>query len=442
MIGVLLVLILFKSPHAIGLFVFLEFFLPSEILLTSTFALSATRVVYILGLFHVIRNQIRFNTKKHPIAIVALIVLFIVMLFYSYDNTVTKVVSVGNPFYYFITSTVPNFLLPGVVVYFMVQSKNDFKVLIQWLILLVIIWTFFGFYEIILKQNFFIDQLIKEFPKQAGSVVTGYHYSDVNRFGTTARIQGTVWHPISFGGRICCILGVLLLVKSIFPTRGNKGLILFVNIAIIMIFICVALTVSRSVWLFALMVYVLFVYYKSTDRKLKFGFLIFVGVIFLAAFYAELQETLFNKVQGSSVDMRVSQANSVAKIVSNNYLLGLGQQYTSSYIAKYGLYTDTFGFESFLFVALLDSGLIGIAYYVIFFVMIIYAQRKVRNTDVKNAIKYLTISYIVFIVLTGEMETLWLYWLSINIVCKADSLFLPAIFAITQSAEDEIVSIT
>ena len=146
-----------------------------------------------------------FN-KKNPMSW-GYFVLILSLLVPFYNDTHIEGNKNYNLFIYFI----PNLILPPLLLFYGIKSPKDIYTIIVWMIGLIFIWGLYSTFEIISISNPFIDNLIKVFPKSSQSVVTGYNYvEDAIRFGSSQRLQCTVWHPIAFGIMINLILSVLI----------------------------------------------------------------------------------------------------------------------------------------------------------------------------------------------------------------------------------------
>jgi hypothetical protein len=417
-LGLLLLLCIVKSNHAIGVFIFIEFAFPSSISLLSK-SLNVTELAFIIFLIYPIVKNIGNKPDKYPTSLLIVPILYIIAMIIPYYNSV---IVDRSPLLQLLVYDFPKFFFPGVFLFYSIRTYDDFIVVTKWIILLVGFWTCFNFYEFASKKNFFIDLLLKEFPTSTTSVNTGYAYngSTVNeRFGSSLRVQATVWHPISYGGRVNLLLCILLLflsaVKENYISKRFvfKLLIFAAYLAVFCTLIASLLTLSRSVWIFSLLTFGIYIYCNTKYKKaiialglvLSLFVLLFLGYEFIKYF----------DVKGSSASMRLNQFNAVMRLLGSDYIWGRGNSFVNDFIDRYGEYTDALGFESFFFVVILESGLVGVLFYFIFFRNIFLLF---KNSAAKPAIYfgfYSTFPYLVYILLTGEMQTIWLYWLVINI---------------------------
>jgi len=156
-----------------------------------------------------------------------------------------------------------------------------------------------------------------------------------------------------------------------------------------------------------------FYYYGLVSHKKAF-LAIVLPVVIVVMTYLSADIVKILMFGGSSVDMRVDQYNGVMNLLGSNMLFGLGLNFAQNYVANLGLHTGVYGFESFFFVVILNSGLVGVFYYIVFFFKIGFDLNRSKRDIIRNFARYTIYPYLVFILLTGELQTLWLFWLIIN----------------------------
>ncbi len=408
-LGVLCVL---KSPHAIGQFLFIEFFFPTEIVYTSLMMIGVSKVAFCVFFIYV------FNAnKKQPIYKYPLIILPVLFFFCMFGAYVVS--DLAKPIFRMVFYDMTLLFLPGVLIFYAIKTYEDFILTIKWCTVLIFLWTGYGIYEYAFKANFLIDRLILEFPRYSLNVFKGYDYTSYERFGSSVRIQGTVFHPIGFGGRINLLLSLLMLMLSLIKEKivGKHQVSKVFRLAIILAIGCVLLSsllsFTRSAWVYSLMILVLYFYVHSKHKKtilliaLPLSLALFISV---GAYYLKWLD-----VEGSSINMRIEQFNAVIKMASDNIVIGLGPDFIENFIMRNGGHTVVFGFESFFFIIIVGFGLLGVTYYCLFFILLTKWLKDTRINPLAHFAVYGIIPYLIFILLTGELQTMWVFWLACNI---------------------------
>jgi len=121
-----------------------------------------------------------------------------------------------------------------------------------------------------------------------------------------------------------------------------------------------------------------------------------------------INEILFKNVEGSSFEMRFNQFAIVFDMIKNNFFFGLGLEFISYYIKNNTLDTDIFGFESIIFTTLIETGCIGLFSWIYF--LTLTRKSLINNTNnYKKSINILFIPFIITIILTGEMQNLYIF---------------------------------
>ena len=107
-----------------------------------------------------------------------------------------------------------------------------------------------------------------------------------------------------------------------------------------------------------------------------------------------------NDIEGSSMELRVNQFNAALEEINDNPIFGRGYGYRDYYIGKHNaLHPDLLGFESVLLLYLVEGGVIGLLF---FFIIVRYIYKLFKKeTDEDIIIRYIFLSYIISIVMTG-----------------------------------------
>lgn len=258
------------------------------------------------------------------------------------------------------------------------------------------------------------------------------------RGGLIGRVQGTMNHAITWGGA-CTILFYYFLSNNIGIKKVPK---LFV---IALLSINVILSGSRSALLFLIIggcIFFVFSKFKLKIRIVQYSvalILIIVIAVYqvpsLNRYSGLIESTVFfwdssiatkNNVGGSSMAMRTSQLEGAFDMISGYHLFaGLGQGYIGYYFNTFGDHPVLHGFESLVFMALVNSGVLGLLFWVLLFyklfALAVWVEKKIRVRGVFNIVllKAYVISYFVFALFTGFMNTQILFFVIYALMMKS-----------------------
>lgn len=304
------------------------------------------------------------------------------------------------------------------LIYKNLKQSNDWNKLINFLRISAIILCVYGIYNFITKSNPYDNFISNSF----NSLSSFEFYKNI--FDDRFRINSFVDHPIYYG----YILAILfLLIFNALLTRRPKA----IDIVILsLIFFNLILTNSRTplfAFLFGCVIYI------STSLNPKMKLLISViSVIFLMGLYAipfirdKMNNTIGifekeeNQVGGSNLKMRQMQLLASYKLFSKKPISGNGLYYIeenlgySSNEDKSTSADELQGFESYIYILLIEQGLIGIITNFIFFGAIIFyfiKNRKISKefTGLGLAI---AIMFLTFSIATGTLGS-WIITMGI-----------------------------
>ena len=110
-------------------------------------------------------------------------------------------------------------------------------------------------------------------------------------------------------------------------------------------------------------------------------------------------------LHGSTFNMRMEQATYLNQMISSCALQGFGFNYPTYYVQVYhGIHPFMLGFESIYFSAVASSGYIGFIVWMFFFLRIYK-----KTTAINRQYRYVHLTYIISIFMSGIQSTLWLY---------------------------------
>ncbi len=404
-----LYLLITNNINIIGAFLFFSFAVPSQINYTEFLGLNFSKVLWIIFSIYVIRKN--KQTNHHPLPIYLFILFFIILLTPSFLSDARL-----KPAYQMLVYTIPDFFIPGMLLFYSINSIESVRVVLKWTCYLIIFWSGFAVYESITASNFFIDQLAKELPNN-NYIVFGYNYIEGlnERFGSTVRAQATVYHPISFGGRVNLLLSLVLMFDLIFNSSISKKLKNFIFFTILIAIIASFLSLSRSCWAYTFFLILFYTRYSNILKKSILINVIYGFAFLLLVFNFNKLYDSFSSIDGSSLNMRSTQFANIIDLIGDQIYFGLGQDADAIFVEKFGYNSNLFGFESFFFHVFFNSGIAGLLYYTIFFSLIMSNSVLRRALVFKQAILLIVIPYLAFILLTGEMLTFWLFWLIVNV---------------------------
>jgi len=224
------------------------------------------------------------------------------------------------------------------------------------------------------------------------------------------RAQTIYRHPLSLGQYMLALLPLFL----------SRNRLRFSSLYLLIVCILIVLSGSRGV--IVPMLFVLFLVFlknvKTNFRKFMMFLIIMVIAISFVPdrkwnnfvkeaepFVASIQfwddeKQKENDIEGSSMELRVNQFNAALEEINDNPIFGRGYGYRDYYIGKHNaLHPDLLGFESVLLLYLVERGWIGLFF---FFIIIRYIYKLFKKeTDEASIIRYIFLSYIISIVMTG-----------------------------------------
>lgn len=269
---------------------------------------------------------------------------------------------------------------------------------------IILVMCFYGFLTFILREDILRQILTPD-------------YSRNYYFGDRLRIASTCFHPIAYGF-ICCMLFLQVFICKKTPWR----MVLLISLAI-----SVLLCGSRTalVAFFCIMAVYILLGLKLNEKiriVASSAILCVLAALFISPVNQKISDVI-NSIEGkedtsgSSMEMRQGQLDASLAIASQfpitgggfDYIqegLGYGKDIDSSYWIEYG---DLYGFESYLYVLIIERGALGIFLeFVVFLTMFIwlFKKRKVSKEYSATAIAIL-MSFLLFSLMTGTLNT-WL----------------------------------
>lgn len=317
-------------------------------------------------------------------------------------------------------------------------SKKEIEKVLYIVSVFTLIAGIYGIYTFIVSGNPYMEYMVNYARYEIGKNID-YVYGLDNKI-LRNRVQSFMWHAIAYGGVLSLVAGIwisyiIAKVKNC-NVKNNSYYYLFSFISIINLVLAASRSGLLSFFIICLM-HLLFLR-KKILKFLKVLITLIICYTIVNAFTNKLEKyneviyaTVFfweknDKMHGSSLESRSEQLLYAYYYFMNAPILGHGLGTTKNSIDHKAKTKSIGGAESFWIGVMIDFGLFGICFYVLFFFTLYhedrlhFRQRKVRikNSLYGNIIKALTVGYIVFISITGELQTFGFYLLLMGLLLK------------------------
>lgn len=312
-------------------------------------------------------------------------------------------------------------MLLGLLGWYAIQSENDFKKFFKAICITLFIIGIYGLYEYITKSNPYADWATTMFEHEQN--FSSFFLTEKRGF-LEGRIMGTSFHPLAWG---------LIMSTAFIFILNNKNL-LHVNIRFILLLIIISnvfLCGSRSA---LIMIGVYFVIRLLEKPKKIFRISIltiliiacsisilpktekteaFIKTIESSIFFWNEKKSIEAGIGGSSISMRMEQLIFSFYLIQDSFLTGNG--YGFSDIAQQSTtkrYEKMMGFESIIFTKIVNQGILGLLFFLIFyFSFLFYACKQMTNKIEKYKIKGLYYAFLIGIIFTGLQNSFYLFFL-------------------------------
>lgn len=257
----------------------------------------------------------------------------------------------------------------------------------------------------------FLTLLLRDDPLRAFMPIEfDYDYM----FGSRIRMASTWSHPISYG-YVCSVLYIVLMGLDL-RDRIYK-------ITKILLLISVFLAGSRTVVIVFFIMMMMNSILNGNNATKRNLFAVIIGIILLSCFVPAIQNIIFGsfdlfrggtRISGSSIDMRQGQWDACFLLFLEHPLfgggfdyiqevLGYGNNVDASYWLEFG---DLYGFESYIFVLLIERGLFGIIGEIFILLSIARWIHSNRRNSKDNYAKAMTIlsGFVIFSMMTGTLD--------------------------------------
>lgn len=319
-------------------------------------------------------------------------------------------------------------IIPSCLMLIYLQKKNDYRLFCRFVAYMSIFYATYSIYTYMTSTNPIYDF----FNTSGKEGIDLINYAN-GRMGLTGVAVGIYDDKIA-----CSLIGLVLFMFLVSCDKINDTLRYG---AAVLCIIAVFLTTQRTGLLCSgLFVAIMLLDKRKSNALRKYALIgIIVGVVFLNFFSNKIIDNaiysilyLFDDsmqqklgVGGSSMELRAFQYYNGLLYLGNSSLLqgaGFGfAQYYYRFIWNSELYGMDYrfaGFESFTLKVLMDSGIIGLLCWCVYFYKI---YRKVLRNEIYN-MAYISV-YVFAIIMTDASASLYLFFMLLVLNFKNESLF-------------------
>jgi hypothetical protein len=303
--------------------------------------------------------------------------------------------------------SIRNFLIP-IMLWQVCKEKSDVKYFTKIIFFCLIIMCIYGIFCFIAGQNPYIESLSYLFKKQDNYII----FSQIERSGILGKIQSTTSHPMLWSLILC----MMLFASYVFIDAKNSLQLYFI---ISLMLINLMISNVRT----GIVSFILGMSYLFTHFSLRFK-LFGLSIIFLVLTLS-VDTSIFGKYQpfvdsmvyftdqtksisGSTLDTRLIQLGGAVSLwEQGGIIFGNGFGWCGDYYATYGDHPILLGFESIIFIIIIENGIMGIILYGFLFYSFFKINHMIlKKTKNKQKMEYwviqsFIIAYIIFIVITG-----------------------------------------
>lgn len=292
------------------------------------------------------------------------------------------------------------------------RSDNDLKPLLRSAFYGMILLTFFGVINYILKASPIINFLYEGTTLNSTTELLGNKYSDSERF----RVQSLFFNPFDYG-YICMATLLLYCYARLKNLVSMKKFYIVLFCCLFGIIFCGC----RTVLLCSLcggLGFMVLRYKLSTGLKYILLICCFIGILYQISPMVQDQFTkllsIFDKdttmESSSSIDMRITQFLSVLFYIKDNLLFGRGYGF---FVIDLGwsdglaglVDKDLMGLEGAIMAILLERGIIGVIFYIVFYasLLLFFLRKRKVDEDMGAMGAVLIIVFLLFGNMTGEL---------------------------------------
>lgn len=284
--------------------------------------------------------------------------------------------------------------------FIMVYKYNQLRSIATSLFYSIIILTLFGIQNLLTKHPFFISSI-------EASTLT---FTDSDRF----RVQAMFVYPFDYGF-ICAIVLLFYLYLHSKHITSSKHFFIVIACCIFGIISCGCRTV-----ILCSAIGVAFYYFRINNFKNNLKIISLISILLIASYTSispirekiDQTATMFqtnSDVKGSSIEMRLTQYLTVFYYIKDDLWFGNGKDYFKIDLgwsnSGGSVDNDLYGMEGVLLAILLENGIIGLIFYIIFYTTLTCLAIKYKRIDKQSSALFMSIllTYLVFANATGEL---------------------------------------
>lgn len=387
------------------------------------------------------KSIIRYLNKfPYRFYIISFITIFILLSFF--DNRYNVLKNLIRSILYFIDSF-GIFLLIG----FFINTKEDAIKILKFFYYLILICAFYSLFVFVFKINPYNNF----FSNLYGIHDVSQGFIDRSRMAISSFIINPHRNGVYMG--VAILVRLFLSNKTIANWKFNRIQILYLIVVLIanvlsnsrasyiaffigiLIYSILAISKKNKIFIYICLVFYLLlitIYVKIDFNKIYIPSLLIQDSSVVIQSNKNNQIELTEEINGSSLEMRAKQFLLSIELIKDNWLVGNGFRWLKEefgldptkkdFLIKEGYY----GFESFIFMILVDTGLLGlIAYSLVYFIIVKYNLINIlKRKDNKKIFLAATLNfsiiftYLSFIMITGEGHITPLIFSLISILTK------------------------
>ena len=297
-----------------------------------------------------------------------------------------------------------------------VFSINDMKPILKVSYYGLIILTVFGVLNLITRRAWFIDTIGAYMTVSENMQDLGGKFTNTERF----RVQSMFFNPFDYG-YICILLLLLQLWGYIKKMVSKRHFYISTMCCIFGVLFCGC----RTNILCLIIGLIAFIYYAySVKQQIKYAFigflLCFIAYSCIPIIQEKVNQTITtfdsnSQTSGSSIDMRLLQYTAVLYHIQDHELfgrgfgffnidMGWGESQMASLVDK-----DLYGLEGVIMNYLLERGIIGLLFYLTFYIILLHFLYRNKYIDKKTSAFGLSMifTYLAFANMTGDLGSVY-----------------------------------
>ncbi len=421
-------ILVLNQVYGVILLTFICVFIPSAVNISDKpvptialcifFAYYIVRLIFVKGVF---QNLLEFPIRKMVIFLLSAMIF--ITLLNSFAGGGKMAVEIVEKFFL------------GLAIWVTLRNYKDTRKFFKYLWIFFWVICFYGVVCAVTNKNPYIDYIEKQYQDPENTDLIHNYNEDSHNEYRTSRTQSVFNHPIRYGAHLAMVTPFI--ITLIFTSRRKKRNYYLGLLGVITL--CIILSNSRSGMLeMVISSIVLFLLYKPRDRAviiLSIGVILFLGIWVspLLSNYSDTIDSVFqiltgsttSSVGGSSIAMRLGQLAATFGVFIKSPYYGYGFGYTGSLVLS-GSVSGLLGAESFLFELMIDTGIVGMTAFTLFFIFLFSYFLRLRKKPFFKNYKYLINSviamiagYLVLILATGELHTFYFFFMLIVLVLRS-----------------------